>query len=40
MSHSELPTDPAVAGLVLGAVSTGPLGAGGECGALRAVGAG
>ncbi|GAA1293743.1 lipase [Pseudonocardia aurantiaca] len=40
VSHSELPTDPAVAGLVLGAVSTGPLGAGGECGALRAVGAG
>jgi triacylglycerol esterase/lipase EstA (alpha/beta hydrolase family) len=40
VSHSQLPTDPVVAGLVLEAVSTGPLGTGGACADLRAAGAG
>ncbi len=40
ISHSQLPTDPAVAGLVLEGLSTAPLPAGGECASLQAAGAG
>jgi triacylglycerol lipase len=40
VSHSALPTDAAVTGLVLEAISRGALGAGGDCTTLRAAGAG
>lgn len=38
--HGELPTDPAVTGLVLGALSTAPVGDVADCASLRATGAG
>lgn len=40
VSHSALPTDPVVTGLVLRAISTAPLGGGEECDTLRASGSG
>jgi triacylglycerol lipase len=40
VDHGGLPNDPAVAGLVLRALMAAPLGEPGDCGALRAVGAG
>ncbi|WP_344015766.1 lipase [Pseudonocardia xinjiangensis] len=40
VSHSQLPTDAAVTGLVLGAISRGALPTGGDCASLRAAGAG
>jgi len=40
VTHSALPTDPVVTGLVLGALSTDPLGSGvaGDCAQVRAAG--
>ncbi len=38
VGHSGLPVDPVVTGLVLRALSAGPLSAGGECAVLRAAG--
>lgn len=40
VGHSGLPTDPVVTGIVLRAITAGPLVAGGECATLRAAGAG
>jgi triacylglycerol lipase len=40
VSHSQLPTDAAVAGLVLAAISRGAVPTGGDCASLRAAGAG
>lgn len=38
VTHAELPTNPVVIGLVLRALGTGPIPAGGECAELRAAG--
>ena len=40
VDHGGLPNDPAVVGMVLRALDTGPLVAGGDCAALRAAGVG
>jgi triacylglycerol lipase len=40
VTHGGLPTDPAVTGLVLGAISRGAIPSGGDCAALRAAGSG
>lgn len=40
VGHADLPTDPVVTGLVLRAITAGPLTVGGACAVLRAAGAG